>query len=53
MVSSMAEEVRSTSTASLNRTCSNRRSRENKCSNGAPSTKSRGSSMKLICNRGG
>jgi len=48
MASSLAKEAGSTSTAGSNRTGSDRGSRENKCSDGMPSTEDRVCSMQLI-----
>jgi len=36
MISSLAKEARNISTVDSSRTCFNRRSRKNKCSNGVP-----------------
>jgi len=48
MASSLAKEIGDTSTVDSHRTCSNRRSGENKCSNDKPSTEGRISLEKPI-----
>jgi len=46
----MAEKARNASTKGSNRTCTNERSRENKCNNSMFSTEDKRGSMKPICN---
>jgi len=48
MASNLAKKAGATSAAGSDRTCSNRRSRKNKCSYGDPSTEDRVSSKKPI-----
>jgi len=49
MASSLAKEVGDASIAGSYRACSDRRSRENECSNGEPSTEGRVSLEEPIC----
>jgi len=51
MASSMAKEARNTSTAGTDKTYSNRRSKENKCSDDMPSTEGKVCTMKSIYHR--
>jgi len=45
----LAKKTEDTSAAGSHRACTNRRGRENKCSNGEPSTEGRVSTKEPIC----